>query len=192
MNWAAILPELDSILRDITGLQVIREGEPMPFISDVAQAILVFEVFASQPVGGKDDLRWTQNLSAPSGSELTAERTGPRRFTFSVRCDSYNQTDTKFAPNVLENLRTSMDLPSINDRLDAISVTYTRSEKLVELKGPRDSHVISMASIDFIMGAVDSATDTPIGYIATAGVTSHLTVGGVDLPAPPNFTEVLP
>lgn len=270
MDWVTINPALISIVGGLTGLQTVWQNREQPFIDDAKQAICLLQVFAARQLGGKDDLRIAQDLTAreflpdfttdtflsvttlglvdgdpvdvantggllPTGltaglkylvnvvggtfqlsatsggspiaiadngtgtqtitpGKLTFERTGPRQFTLSVRCDSYRQDDVYMARNTLEKLRTRMDWPRINDALDAVNCAYVDAKALVDLDAPKDSRVISMASIDFIFTTTDSEIDSEnaIGYIGSVDITSHLKEGAVELPAPPNYEEILP
>jgi hypothetical protein len=269
MDWVTINPALIAIVADLTGLQTVWQNREQPFIDDAKQAICLLQIFGVRELGGKDDLRISQDLTPrnftadfttqfftstgtlnlsngdivdpstddtlPNGlttgpkylvnvdgndfqlsltsggspiaftdngtgtqtitpGKLILERTGPRQFTLTVRCDSYRQDDLYMARNTLEKLRTRMDWPRVNDALDAVNCAFVDSKASVDLDAPKDSRVISMASIDFIMTTTDSEIDSenPIGYIGSVDITSHLTVGGNELPEPPNYEETLP
>ena len=121
---------------------------------------------------GIDDRRYTYDDTAPNGEQIEFTEGGLRRFTFSIRCQSYDHTDGRTAHQIVEQVRDRIRRRSSLAALNAVECALIRREASTELPTEYDQHLVSDAQLDLILAAAvteaDPAKDT---WIETFGYT---------------------
>lgn len=127
-----------------------------------------------------DPVVQTYNGSAPLGQEITFTVNAQKEMTITLEAFSHTVTSSGTAAEYLNNLITSLRLPSVLANLFAVGLSLRRKENVLDLSTLVQTDFQTRASVEVVFGLVDTQSDTPTGYIDTAQVTP--TIDGVTLP----------
>jgi hypothetical protein len=110
---------------------------------------------------------------------------GERRVTLSVRVESHNNTDTTWAWQTIERIRTRLGRQSSLDALEAINLALIDAGPAVPVPVVRDRREWSVASMDVALAAAftDVETDAPFDWIQSVELTASVAdIAGTVLP----------
>lgn len=174
MRLDLLLPAIAALLGSLTGLDARDGGMPAGFTDPVLKAKLEYRVTAINGIG---DDEWRYGDPGDGLEHLTI--CGTRKFTVSVRCESYDQSSNLSAQWYLERIYTRLSRPSALDALRAVDCCWIDSHSYVDLPTPKDDRVWSIGVKDFVFTAAvndsadDSAADSPITTIDTVQFVSQ-------------------
>lgn len=133
-----------------------------------------------------DPITFTFNSSAPSGQEIAYQVNAQKEVTVVVEAFSNSVTAAGTAAEQINNLITSLRLPSVLAAFYAVGLSVRRRENVIDLSELVATAFQTRAQFELVLGLVDVQTDTPTGYIETVQITPTL-----DSVAYPEFTVTL-
>jgi hypothetical protein len=178
MNWAAIRPALLSAVVQTTGLKpscVFWKGskEEAGWTSGGVAAKCSI---ASPGAFGRDEIRSSYDAVTQT---RTVTISGARRFTFTVRFETQDGSDSGIAVTYADRLRARIRRRSIADALRAAEVSVATIQDTQTIDGVKSqSRVLSVAVVDLIMNGVENDVDTTEGagdWVKQASMTGTLT-----------------
>jgi hypothetical protein len=194
MRWDLILPALATLLGTLTGLQVREKTSPEKQFRTQLKAKLEFNVSSCVDVG-EAEIRYEPGSPA---TNLIEQVVLHKEFVLSVKCESYDNGYTKFAPWHLERIATRMNRATSLAALRAVGCSYLGVGPTHDLSGVTDDEgrIFSVGQKDFrFLGVVnDRDTDAPpTGSIGSVELQSIYLYGadGVQLPAPLQVSQTV-
>lgn len=186
MRWDLLLPGLALLLGNLTGLSVTKADMPDKVTDSALKAQLSFRITSCTGIG-EDEWRYVADTD-PTQQHVTIS--GHRLFTLSVKCESYDATNTFMAPWFLERIYTRLSRPSSIAALQALGVSWVDNGPTLDLSGviSEEERIFSIGQKDLMFTAVindadDDATDDPMATIQHVNLTSNTldNVNGVPL-----------
>lgn len=172
MNWSTILPGIQSLLVQLTGLRPGNVGAAddggQKFTSTVKKGQLSFKVISTRGIG-KDESR----LEFDEDDEVLRETIcGNREFTLQLMFDGYDHKPTRNAEHYLERIYTKLARQTSKDALRALGVAWSDCKPYVNLSASTsdDDRIFSRGARDFsFLTAVNDTEDSDdgIGWIET-------------------------
>lgn len=150
MNWEDISEAVTSVLATHSGLRVLWQNRPQPYIDPSAAAVIKIHVLGVSGWG----LEETRYSERPSGSpskpkiHLVEHIVGPRRIMLRVWCESYRQDPAHAARQYLEKLRSRLRFASVTHTLEGARLALTGVQDLVDCDTGVDARMQSKAYID--------------------------------------------
>lgn len=166
------LGQLLPVFASLTGLTCVRAGGP----DKVApKGKISISAFASNVLGMLDETAWEDEIDPPDETNPRAIQsvTAHREVTIRLLCEMYQDVDGKTAWDVLEELRTRMQLTSTREAFRGCGVVFRAPlGPITQLPTTYDERLRSVASIDYRVGFVSQVLDTthPVDVIDTVEV----------------------
>lgn len=178
MNWPGIRPALLSVVVQTTGLPVscvVWKGSKEEAGWTSGGVVAKCSILAPGQFG-RDDVRASYDATSHT---RTVTVSGARKFTFSVRFETQDGSDSGVALVYADRLRARVRRRSIGDALLAAEVSLATINDTQTIDGIKlQGRVISVAAIDLIMNGVENDVDTTQGagdWIKQASMTGTLT-----------------
>lgn len=196
MIWAEIAPVLLSTVQSLA----LRQTDPLwkaewidskrTFGSPKSKVKIFLEVTSS-----REELTEERSVFVPgSPGSITRTQHGSREFTLNIQAKSYSQEYVDWAHEYAERIRTRIQRKTVLATLRAANVALVRVGEIRDMSYDEDGIALSVANLDVIMrAAFADDPQTGLGWIETIELTSHVqNPAGVEYPAPPNGTVVIP
>lgn len=164
---------LRSLIADVSGLETLWEDQPRPYLDSLTRAwVLLSEL--SHATLGRDELTY-RTLAAPNDSKVQAVSQGVRRFTLSIKLESYELSDDETAMVRSEDLRDLLRLPFASHRLNCHGFGFVRFQDTADRSYVVDQRRISVSVIDMVLSRIRSVKDRVLTEtIETVGITACL------------------
>lgn len=147
VNWSSIRPALRDIVAALSGLQTVWADQPQPYVDPAQRAIarLSIKSVVSQ---GWDENGQDFDPQQPQGFELADLWSGIRKFTLSIRIESFEQSDGKTAQEYCEDVRARLYWRSSVEACHAVNCAVYSDEQTVEVPVQADDRAQSVAVLD--------------------------------------------
>jgi hypothetical protein len=181
VDWATILPGIQTLLVSVTGLRSANVGDAdegkQKFISPVKKGQLSFKVISVRHIG-RDETR-LEEVDVDGDIHLEETVCGNREFTLQLLFEGYDHAFTKFAEYYLERIFTKLSRRTSKTALAAVGVSWTGVTPFVNLSRviSNEDRVYSRGARDFtFLTAVNDHDDDPsewAGWIETVELYSN-------------------
>ena len=216
VDWATIRPRIVEVFTELAFDQVMEPADPPthtnPYFDDNAPEVKVVwkerrdDAFTAPTqeaqvslkvtavVGhGEDEWRYImQDVpgSSPVRQDLFESIVGLRRITLQVRAEVQEETDSRWAFQTIERIRTRLGWTRIINKMIDVNVDITDYLDAVDKTYTADGRRVSCAILTVILTAAINDTDpVPTGFIAQILLSTHVKEGNADVSSPPNVTD---
>lgn len=199
LAWTDITPALKSLFGDLAFAGVVPPAgaqwhdQKRQFTHQGTQTDLLLQVTnVRQPVG--EDARTFETVGSGGAEELHEVLSGDRIVTLNVRVESMRQDHERWAWDTIERIRTRLGRLSSHDRLRAVNVAILRTLAATGLPAPRDGRVMSVATMDVLLGIGFRDVDTSgaLSWIERVELTGQAKdTDGTQLPSSLNTTSTV-
>ena len=159
-TWVAAITSLPVYWRHTAGSVVWEADHMLCYIPN------------ARSVAG-ESLTRTYNALAAAGSEIEYTARGQRQFTLEIQAKTFSQESDEDGATFTNLIRDSLMFPSTQAAFRLADIAFARILGGGYAAVPQDGRDLSVSSLDLLMNASFSASDTPIGYIATVKATSN-------------------
>lgn len=191
IDFATVAPAIKGVVETLAGTAVDWSRRPASFTDPATQLDITLIITSIGVIGGRDETRYTYDATADT---YTPRQHGQRRLNLQIKVESFNDTDSLWCWQVAENIRSGLDNPISRDTLSQACVAVVDiAGEIVRFEVKRDNRHISAGIVNAVFAAPLSDTNTtPINFIETIDITSHVT-DATDTEVAGNFTdEVMP
>ncbi len=181
VDWSKVTPALisvfstcaidDDIARDAKWVPEIA-GRPPKMVAPKIGFSLTLQI--STIVGyGNDETRYTP----VGGSSLARDICGFRKMTVVTKVECQENVDTKWAMNVIERIRTRLNLEEVTSILLAVNVSCIDIGASRDVSYASAGRSVSAATMPVVFTvAVNDTGAPPIGWIQSIGLKSQIGV----------------
>lgn len=176
LDWDRIRSVLlTNVVAIADGLQVVWKDQPRPMVDPVKRAIILLSTIATGSTGYDERIQ-LQDMAQPQGQEIGDQYNSIRKFTLSIRCESYEQSNSRIAYQYLENIRTRFNFRGINQSLNAARMAWYEAAQTQDLSDTRDTRVCSIAVLDIKFRAhINEVDPQRFGYVDSVDFTGTTT-----------------
>lgn len=190
LDWATIYPELRSLITDLSQASVsaIVSERKRPFVNPTDKFQIILRVTSLGDLA-EDEYRYEE-----VSGDVHQQVYGQRKVVLQVRVEHYEDEDEGWSFTIAERIRTRLYRTASLVRLREINCSLIDNGPILNFSVPEaDDHILGVAVFDFNFQAAFLDTDAnPVGFIDKIELTSHVQgADGVELPVPPNVTELL-
>lgn len=185
-DWSLIRSTLAAWVTAQTGLTCYWRRQPRSSAWG-DQGYVLLDITALKTVGF-DSLDTTYSAAGEPLACLTYSQEGFREFTFPVQVRRYRTADDVDAIDSVSRLRDSVRFPSVSRAFGLADLGFNTILADVDIETKLDGREMSVRQIDFRFNTTATASDAPLGKIASAIAAEFQTPEG----APPAWTGNIP
>lgn len=145
MRWSVIRPKLLEMFSELSGIHTYWRDRERAFVAPEEESVCLLHVVSSGSGPGDDDFRMEYNATT---SKLDVTQAGIRLFTLSVMVKAYNQWDTRFCLEYLEEIRDALNRPAILERFRAVNMAIRDAQVTADFSAEEDDRQVSVATMD--------------------------------------------
>jgi len=197
MNWVAIRPVLKAAVQAATGVDVrsiIWKGTKEEAGWSQGGTVVKLSTSGERTVGCDEERRAKYDAGT---NTRTLTLSGHRQFSFTVRIECQDESDTAVRDTLASRLRTRIWRDSITSTLRAVNVSIADIRPTVPVDNVRlQNRMLSVAVVEFLMNGVENDVDDTPGaadWIAEVHGTGTLTrEDGTTFTVPTDTKRVTP
>lgn len=197
LDWATINPAIEGLFASLAfpnrtpEFMAQWDGRGQKFTHSGTQTNIALKIASIAEVG-EDETRIVTIDIEGTPTQVYAQL-GNRRIVLNIRVESHNNTDTTWAWQTVEKIRTRLRRPASLEALSALNMGLISTGPSVAVPVTRDGREWSIASLDVNLSArFCDPEDVSYGWIESVRLTSRVEdETGVVMGEPPNGTVLI-